>query len=67
MTGTVFDNAKLPVTAWADFILQALSFESVSAMAREDRRVDTTSPKDRFYVLPMFCRTSQVFVEQVSL
>lgn len=44
VTGTVFDNAKLPVAAWADFILQALSFESVAAMTREDRRADTTSP-----------------------
>lgn len=43
-TGTIFDNAKLPVTAWADFILQALSYESVAAMTREDRRADTTTP-----------------------
>lgn len=43
-TGTIFDNAKLPVTAWADFILQALSFESISSMTREDRRADTTAP-----------------------
>lgn len=43
-TGTIFDNAKLPVTAWADFILQALSYESVAAMTREDRRADTTPP-----------------------
>lgn len=44
VTGTIFDNAKLPVAAWADFILQALSFESLSAMTREDRRADTTMP-----------------------
>lgn len=43
VTGTIFDNAKLPVTAWADFILQAVSFESISSMTREDRRADTTS------------------------
>lgn len=43
-TGTIFDNSKLPVAAWADFILQALSFESVNAMTREDRRADTTAP-----------------------
>lgn len=43
-TGTIFDNAKLPVTAWADFILQALSYESVAAMTREDRRAETTPP-----------------------
>lgn len=44
VTGTIFDNRKLPVTAWVDFILQALSFESVAAMTREDRRADTTPP-----------------------
>lgn len=44
VTGTIFDNSKLPVTAWVDFILQAISFESVAAMAREDRRADTTPP-----------------------
>ncbi len=44
VTGTIFDNAKLPVPAWSDFILQALSSESMAAMTREDRRADTTSP-----------------------
>ncbi len=43
-TGTIFDNAKLPVTAWADFILQALSYESMASMTREDRRAETTTP-----------------------
>lgn len=43
-TGTVFEDGKLPVAAWADFVLQALSFESVAAMTREDRRADTTHP-----------------------
>ena len=44
VTGTGFEDAKLPVSAWADFVLQAISFESVSAMTREDRRSDTTTP-----------------------
>lgn len=44
VTGTIFDNSKLPLAAWADFIIQALSFESVSAMTREDRRARTTAP-----------------------
>lgn len=43
VTGTIFDNVKLPVTAWVDFILQALSFESISSMTREDRRANTTT------------------------
>ena len=43
-TGTIFENRKLPVSAWSDFILQALSHESVNAMTREDRRADTTTP-----------------------
>lgn len=43
-TGTIFEGGKLPVAAWADFVLQVLSFESVSAMTREDRRSGTTVP-----------------------
>lgn len=44
MTGTIFEDHRLPLTAWADFVLQAVSFESVATMTREDRRADTTSP-----------------------
>ncbi len=44
VTGTIFDNSKLPATAWADFVLQALSFESLAAITREDRRSGTTTP-----------------------
>lgn len=43
-TGTIFENRKLPISAWADFMLQALSYESINAMTREDRRSDTTVP-----------------------
>lgn len=44
ITGTIFDNSKLPITAWVDFVLQAISFESIASMTREDRRADTTPP-----------------------
>lgn len=44
MTGTIFEDHRLPLTAWADFVLQAVSFESIAAMTREDRRADTTPP-----------------------
>lgn len=44
VTGTIFEDHRLPLTAWADFVLQAISFESVSAMTREDRRSETTPP-----------------------
>ena len=43
-TGTIFEDHRLPVTAWADFVLQVISFESVPAMTREDRRAETTTP-----------------------
>ena len=43
-TGTIFDDRKLPLSAWADFIIQALSYESISSMNREDRRSETTTP-----------------------
>ena len=44
VTGTVFDNSKPPVTAWADFLVQTFSFASTSLMTREDRRSGTTLP-----------------------
>ena len=43
-TGTVFDNRKLPLPAWVDFLIQLFSFESINVMTREDRRSDTTIP-----------------------
>ncbi|MBR2835394.1 MAG: IS1595 family transposase [Coriobacteriales bacterium] len=43
-TGTIFEDKKLPIPAWVDFLLQALSFESLSSMIREDRRAVTTTP-----------------------
>lgn len=44
VTGTIFDDRKLPLSAWTDFLLQAFSYASVSLMTREDRRSDTTLP-----------------------
>lgn len=34
IAGTIFDDSKLPVTAWADFILQAISLESEAYNAK---------------------------------
>jgi len=44
VTGTIFEDSKLPVPAWVDFLLQTFSFASVGLMTREDRRSDTTLP-----------------------
>lgn len=43
-TGTVFDGRKLPVADWTEFVIEALSFESVSSMTRGNRRSVTTLP-----------------------
>ncbi|MBQ9069216.1 MAG: IS1 family transposase [Eggerthellaceae bacterium] len=43
-TGTIFDDRKLPLSAWADFLVQVFSYESSNAMTREDRRSITTVP-----------------------
>jgi hypothetical protein len=43
-TGTIFEDHKLPLSAWVDFLLQAFSYESINAMTREDRRSETTLP-----------------------
>lgn len=43
-TGTIFEDRKLPLSAWADFLLQVFSYDSFASMTREDRRSDTTLP-----------------------
>ena len=42
-TGTIFEDHKLPVADWAEFMGQAFGFESLEAMTREDRRSGTTT------------------------
>lgn len=42
--GTVFNGRRIPVADWAEFVLKALSFESVAAMTRSNRRAETTLP-----------------------
>lgn len=41
-TGTAFEDRKLPVTAWVEFLLAIMSFESLAGIARRDRRSPTT-------------------------
>lgn len=43
-TDTIFEDRKLPLSAWVDFLLQLFSHESISSMTREDRRSETTHP-----------------------
>jgi hypothetical protein len=43
-TGTVFEDRKLPLSAWTDFLIQTFSHASVSLMTREYRRSGTTLP-----------------------
>jgi len=43
-TGTIFEDRKLPLSAWVDFLVQLFSFESINVITREDRRSDTTIP-----------------------
>ena len=44
VTGTIFENRKLPLAAWSDFLVQLFSYSSFELMTREDRRSDTTHP-----------------------
>lgn len=43
-TGTIFEDRKLPLPSWVDFLLQTFTFESIASMTREDRRSVTTPP-----------------------
>ncbi|MDR0308662.1 MAG: hypothetical protein LBH87_01880, partial [Coriobacteriales bacterium] len=44
VTGTIFEDRKLPLSAWSDFLIQLFSYESINAITREDRRSVTTIP-----------------------
>lgn len=44
VTGTIFEDRKLPLTAWSDFLVQLFSHDSFASMTREDRRAETTHP-----------------------
>ena len=35
-TGTIFEDRKLPIPAWTDYLLQLFSYDSFSSMTRED-------------------------------
>ena len=43
-TGTTFEAHKIPVADWAEFLIEAFAYESISGMTRENRRSDTTLP-----------------------
>jgi hypothetical protein len=51
MTGTIFENHKLPVSDWVEFLLQTFSFESMNSMTRENRMSSTTVP---FWMAKLF-------------
>lgn len=44
VTGTIFENRKLPVNSWVEFLLGLMSFESLAGIIRRDRRSPTTPP-----------------------
>lgn len=43
-TGTVFQDHKLPVADWTEFLLETFAYESVKEMTRSNRRSETTLP-----------------------
>lgn len=44
MTGTIFEDHRITVADWTEFIIEALSYESVHGMTRANRRSVTTLP-----------------------
>ena len=44
VTGTIFEDRKLPVAAWAAFLMEVVSYESIVGMTRQNRRSPTTLP-----------------------
>ena len=50
-TGTIFEDRKLPVADWTEFLLEAFSFESMAGITRANRRSATTVP---FWMAKLF-------------
>ena len=44
MTGTIFQDHKLPVADWTEFLIETFSYESLGGMTRSNRRSGTTLP-----------------------
>ena len=44
LTGTVFEDHRISVEGWFEFLLGIMSYESLAGIARRDRRSPTTPP-----------------------
>ena len=44
VTGTIFEDHRLPVSDWVEFLLELFSYESVNEIVRQERRSPTTPP-----------------------
>lgn len=44
VTGTIFEDHKLPVSSWVEFLLELFSYESLEGITRQNRRSPTTVP-----------------------
>lgn len=44
VTGTIFEDHKLPASAWTEFLLELFSYDSINSIVRNDRRSPTTPP-----------------------
>ena len=43
-TGTIFEERKLPVSDWSEFLLEVFSYEAIAGITRSNRRSPTTIP-----------------------
>lgn len=44
LTGTLFENHKISITEWIDYILQTISYESNSSISLNGRNSESTTP-----------------------
>ncbi len=44
LTGTLFEDHKIPITEWIDYILQTISYESNSSISLNGRNSESTTP-----------------------
>lgn len=44
VTGTIFEDHRLSVEGWVEFLLELVSYDSIAGMTRQNRRSPTTLP-----------------------
>lgn len=51
LTGTIFDNHKIPISEWIEYLIHLFEFHSIKSSSRDNRNSDTTG---HYWLLKIF-------------